>query len=337
MRSDQPKTEQFNDIGFVIPVYNEEASLNELHARILDSCERLKIEHLRICFVDDGSTDRSWKTIEGLCATHPDTTCALRFRRNFGKAEALQAGFSHLSNEVIFTMDADLQDDPEEIPNFLEKLSEGYDLVSGWKKVRHDPIDKTLPSKIFNGLARAASGVQLHDFNCGFKAYRAEVTKHIELFGELHRFIPILAHAEGFKTGELAVRHHPREHGVSKYGSKRFVKGLLDLITVVIMARYMKRPAHIFGGIGLASGMIGFCILAWLSFSKLAFGAEIGSRPLFFLGILLMLLGAQLGSIGLIAEMITRLKSTPGNRHISAYVGLAREDQIHQTQNTDVR
>ncbi|MGB1127184.1 MAG: glycosyltransferase family 2 protein [Opitutales bacterium] len=304
-------------IGIAIPVFNEEGSLEELHDTLTKVCGGLELKDWQICFVDDGSTDRSWGIIRALCAAHPDTTRALRLRRNFGKAEALQAGFSSLKTDIVLTMDADLQDDPREIPAFLNKLDEGYDMVSGWKQIRHDPIEKTLPSKVFNALARAASGVKLNDFNCGFKAYRGSVTQNIELFGELHRFIPILAHAEGFRVGELPVQHHARRHGVSKYGGKRFLKGFLDLITVVVISRYMKRPAHIFGGSGFAAGASGFLILAWLSFGKLVLGTEIGGRPLFFLGILLLLLGAQLISIGLIAEMITRLRPNASHSHVA--------------------
>ncbi|ADE55318.1 glycosyltransferase family 2 protein [Coraliomargarita akajimensis] len=303
-------------LGFVIPFYNEEATLQPLHQQITLVMEEIGQQAYTICFVDDGSRDESWKRVQDLHQLDPSHTTALRFRRNFGKADALQAGFDALDADIIFTLDADLQDDPKEIPSFLAKLEEGYDMVSGWKQVRNDPIDKTLPSKVFNALARAASGVQLNDFNCGFKAYRKEVTNNIQLFGELHRFIPILANAEGFTVGEVAVEHHPREHGVSKYGSKRFLKGLLDLITVVVLTRYLRRPAHIFGGFGILSGSTGFAILAWLSFAKIALGETIGGRPLFFLGILLLLLGVQLLSIGLIAELIIRTTPTNTNRHI---------------------
>ncbi len=303
-------------LSLVIPLYNEEATVETLFEQIKSVVESNQLGSYEVIFVDDGSTDSSWDKLESLQTKQAEHIQLIRFRRNFGKAEALQAGFDHAQGEVIITMDADLQDDPCEIPAFLAKLNTGDDMVSGWKKFRHDPIDKTLPSKVFNTLARAASGVQLNDFNCGFKAYRREVTKNIQLFGELHRFIPILAHAEGFTVGEIAVNHHPREHGVSKYGSKRFLKGLLDLITVVIMARYMRRPAHFFGGLGLASGTSGFGILAWLSFAKIVLGESISGRPLFFLGILLMLLGAQLLSIGLIAEMITRQTKPNSGGHV---------------------
>lgn len=307
---------------FIIPVYNEHATIAVLFHKIEKVMSQNKWQSFRVIYIDDGSRDDSWSKVLELNAQYPERVQGIRLRRNFGKAEALQAGFSECTGDIVFTMDADLQDDPEEIPAFIDKIHEGFDMVSGWKKIRHDPIDKTLPSKVFNALARMVSGVKLHDFNCGFKAYRKEVTEHIELFGELHRFIPILADAEGFSVGEIPVRHHPREHGISKYGSKRFIKGLLDLITVVVIARYLKRPAHVFGGAGLACGLTGFAILGWLSFSKLAFQAEIGGRPLFFLGILLLLLGTQLGSMGLIAEMMTRLRVPATEKHIAERAGL---------------
>ena len=302
-----PKTsKQYTNtsISFVIPAYNEEATVAELYQRIASAMETIDNTQYKVYYIDDGSTDGSWAAIEALCEAEPKHCSGLRFRRNFGKADALQAGFDHVDGNIVFTMDADLQDDPAEIPAFLKKLDEGYDLVSGWKQVRHDPITKTLPSKIFNALARAASGVHLHDFNCGFKAYRREVTQDIKLFGELHRFVPILAHAEGYRIGEIPVRHHPREHGVSKYGGKRFLKGLLDLMTVVVTSRYLRRPAHLFGGFGLCSGSLGFLILAGLSIQKIFWQINIGGRPLFFLGILLLLLGMQLISTGLLAELI---------------------------------
>lgn len=312
-----PKIDQYS-ISFVIPVYNEEATLAELHQRISNTMEKLANSDYTICYVDDGSTDQSWDNIAALCTADPIHTQGLRFRRNFGKAEALQVGFNHATGDIVFTLDADLQDDPSEIPAFLNKLNEGYDLVSGWKKTRHDPISKTFPSKVFNALARFTSGVKLHDFNCGFKAYRKEVTQNIQLFGELHRFVPILAHAEGYRIAEIPVEHHPREHGVSKYGGKRFIKGLLDLLTVTFTTRYLQRPGHLLGGGGLAAGSIGFCLLSWLSFSKLILGNPIGTRPLFFLGILLVLLGVQLISLGLIAEIINRNSPKTGTvNHIS--------------------
>ncbi|MCH2156779.1 MAG: glycosyltransferase family 2 protein [Opitutales bacterium] len=307
-------------LSFIIPVYNEEATVIELYERIEAVVSELDGWEHGYYFVDDGSGDDSWKAICDLKIENPTRVHGLRLRRNFGKAEALQLGFDEADADVVITMDSDLQDDPQEIPNFLSKLDQGYDLVSGWKQVRHDPIDKTLPSRVFNALARVGSGVQLHDFNCGFKAYRGIVVKRVKLFGELHRFIPILADAEGFRIGELPVNHLPRLHGVSKYGSKRFVKGLLDLITVIVLTRYLRRPAHIFGGAGLLFGSIGFLILFYLSFMKIFFGEGIGGRPLFFLGILLLLLGAQLVSLGLVAEIINRQSKQDPSNHISETV-----------------
>lgn len=292
------------DISFVIPLCNEEATLRPLFEQIASVIEKGGTHHFEVIFVDDGSTDGSWKQLEDLKKDHPATIKAIRFRRNHGKAAALAAGFSEAKGEVIITMDADLQDEPSEIPNFLEKLDEGYDCVSGWKQLRKDPLGKTLPSRVFNAATRFATGVQIHDFNCGFKAYRAEAIQSMELYGELHRYIPVLLAADGFTTTEIPVQHHRRTHGVSKYGWKRLLKGGLDLMTVVVLTRYLKRPGHFFGGFGLLSGTSGFLILAGLSIQKLVFGAAIGTRPLFFLGILLLLLGVQLISTGLIGELI---------------------------------
>jgi glycosyltransferase involved in cell wall biosynthesis len=267
-----------------------------------------------VIFIDDGSTDDSWATLEKLKAAHPEQIVALRFRRNHGKAAALSAGFDQAKGDIIFTMDADLQDEPSEIPHFLAKLNEGYDCISGWKKLRQDPLGRTLPSRFFNAATRIISGVKIHDFNCGFKAYRAEAIHSIELYGELHRYIPVLLAAEGFTTAEVPVEHHRRTHGVSKYGWKRLFKGGLDLITVVVLTRYLKRPGHFFGGFGLLSGMIGFLILAYLSVDKLVFGAGIGHRPLLQLGILLIILGVQLVSTGLIGELINFNNKSKSNQ-----------------------
>jgi len=291
-------------LSVVIPLCNEEATLRPLYEKIADSLRTIPIKHYEVLFIDDGSRDGSWQAIEALQASHPDHIRALRFRRNYGKAAALAAGFSEARGETIVTMDADLQDDPEEIPAFLQKLGEGYDCVSGWKQIRKDPLGKTLPSRVFNWATRIASGVKIHDFNCGFKAYRAEALMDLNLYGELHRYIPVLLHADGYAISEIPVKHHRRTHGVSKYGWKRLLKGGLDLITVIAITRYLKRPGHLFGGFGLLSGMSGFCILAWLSLEKLVFAASIGNRPLLLLGVLLMILGVQLISTGLIGELI---------------------------------
>ena len=292
------------DISFIIPLFNEEATLKVLFEKVVAVMERCGSPNFEMIFIDDGSTDASWEQLEELKKDHPETIRALRLRRNHGKAAALAAGFNTATGKIVITMDADLQDEPCEIPNFLEKLSEGYDCVSGWKKLRKDPLGKTLPSRVFNTATRLATGVQIHDFNCGFKAYRAEAIQSIELYGELHRYIPVLLAADGFTTAEIPVQHHRRTHGVSKYGWKRLLKGGLDLVTVVVLTRYLKRPGHFFGGFGLLSGLTGFGILAWLSVEKLVFGSGIGQRPLLQLGILLLILGVQLISTGLIGELI---------------------------------
>jgi len=291
-------------LSIVVPLCNEADTLTPLYEQIAATVAADKLGAFEVIFVDDGSTDESWPTLESLKAEHPGTVKALRFRRNLGKAAALSAGFEIARGQTIFTMDADLQDEPAEIPNFLKKLDEGYDCVSGWKQLRKDPLGKTLPSRVFNAATRAASGVKIHDFNCGFKAYRAEAIHSIEIYGELHRYIPVLLAAEGFTTAEIPVEHHRRTHGVSKYGWKRLLKGGLDLITVVVLTRYLKRPGHFFGGFGLLSGLLGFAILAWLSIEKLVFGSGIGQRPLLQLGILLVILGVQLISTGLIGELV---------------------------------
>jgi len=302
-------------ISIVIPLCNEAATLKPLFEQLADTMEAHALGSFEVIFIDDGSTDESWPTLETLKAAHPEQVVALRFRRNHGKAAALSAGFAQAKGDIIVTMDADLQDEPAEIPNFLAKLDEGYDCVSGWKKLRQDPLGKTLPSRFFNAATRAASGVQIHDFNCGFKAYRAEAVHSIELYGELHRYIPVLLAAEGFTTAEIPVEHHRRTHGVSKYGWKRLFKGALDLITVVVLTRYLKRPGHFFGGLGLLSGMLGFLILASLTIEKFVFGHSIGQRPLLLLGVLLIILGVQLVSTGLIGEMINFHSDTRASRN----------------------
>lgn len=291
-------------LSIVIPLCNEAKTLMALYEQIAATVETNSLGEFEVIFVDDGSTDESWATLESLKAKHPETIKALRFRRNHGKAAALAAGFTEAHHEIILTMDADLQDEPEEIPHFLAKLNEGYDCVSGWKQLRKDPISKTLPSRVFNAATRLMTGVDIHDFNCGFKAYRAEAIQSVEIYGELHRYIPVLLAAEGFTTAEIPVQHHRRTHGVSKYGWKRLFKGGLDLITVVVLTRYLKRPGHFFGGLGLLSGVLGFSILAWLTVDKVFFGSGIGQRPLFQFGILLVILGVQLISTGLLGELI---------------------------------
>ncbi len=304
-------------LSLIIPLCNEEATIETLFDSIATVIQKNDLGSFEVIFIDDGSTDNSWDNVTQLKQKHPETVRAVRFRRNHGKAAALSAGFARALGDIIITMDADLQDDPEEIPAFLKKLEEGYDVVSGWKKLRKDPLGKTLPSRVFNWATRAASGVALHDFNCGFKAYRAESVTQLELYGELHRYIPVLLAADGFTISEIPVEHHRRTFGVSKYGWNRLIKGGLDLITVIVITRYLKRPGHFFGGFGLVSGGIGFVILSFLSIQKIIFGIGINNRPLFFLGILLVLMGVQLVSTGLIGELINFSKQTSTTSRVS--------------------
>lgn len=291
-------------LSFVIPLFNEAGTLRPLFEQIKATLENEELGNFEVIFIDDGSSDNSWQIIEDLKASHATNIRALRFRRNQGKAAALSAGFAKVRGDIVITMDADLQDEPAEIPKFLAKLDEGYDCVSGWKQLRQDPLGKTLPSRVFNWATAAASGVKIHDFNCGFKAYRADAIQSIDLYGELHRYIPVLLAAEGFRITEIPVQHHRRTYGVSKYGWSRLFKGSLDLMTVIVLTRYLKRPGHFFGGFGIIAGLSGTTILSYLSVQKLFFGVHIGTRPLFFLGILLLLLGVQLISIGLIGELL---------------------------------
>ena len=289
-------------ISVVIPVHNEERSvallLDELGSA-LDPLER----PWEAVFVDDGSTDGTFAALTRLHASATNVRI-VRLRRNFGKAAALQAGFEEAQGDVVVTIDGDLQDDPAEIPRLLAKLDEGFDLVSGWKTKRRDPLRRRIPSRIFNSVTGRMSGVRLHDLNCGLKAYRAEVVHGLRLYGELHRFIPVLAHYRGFRVAELPVNHRPREHGRSRYGVERYVRGFLDLLTVTFMGRYRHRPLHLFGGLGLLLGFIGMAVLAYLTVIKIG-GAAIGHRPLLTLGVLLVVVGVQLLSLGLLSELIT--------------------------------
>ena len=291
------------EISVVIPVLNEAETVQPLAARVasvLDETGR----NFEIIFVDDGSTDGTHDEIRQVHEAD-ERVKLIRFRRNFGKAAALCAGFDAAHGSLLITMDGDLQDDPEEIPRFLEKLeSEDLDLVSGWKHRRRDPASKRLPSRLFNWVTRKLASVDLHDFNCGFKPYRREVVEEISLYGELHRYIPVLASRKGFAVGEIAVKHHPREHGVSKYGWDRFYKGLLDLITVLFITRYTRRPLHLFGVIGLGALVAGLGINSYLAVQWFQ-GQYLSNRPLLLLGIMLMLLGIQVLTTGLIGEMIT--------------------------------
>jgi glycosyltransferase involved in cell wall biosynthesis len=292
-------------IGIVVPVKDEQDTLEELYHACESAVSKLELG-FELVFVDDGSTDKSWEVVCKLQSAYPEHVKAIRLRRNFGKALALSAGFKAVSGDVVFTMDADLQDDPKEIGKFLEKIREGYDCVSGWKVNRQDPSEKTIPSRMFNRVTAALSGIQLHDFNCGFKAYRSEVVENVHVYGELHRYIPILAHDLGYRIGEVEVEHHPRLHGVSKYGWERYTRGLVDLITVMATTRYSRKPGHLYGGIGLLSGGIGVAILGYLAVLWVMGLGPIGTRPLFFVGILLVVLAFQLMSLGVLAEMMIR-------------------------------
>ena len=289
-------------ISVVVPIYNEERSVALLYEELQAALDPLGGEWEAV-YVDDGSTDDSFGALTRL---HARTTNVgvVRLRRNFGKAAALAAGFAQAQGEVVVTIDGDLQDDPAEIPRLLAKLDEGFDLVTGWKTHRRDPITRRVPSKIFNWVAGRMSGLRLHDMNCGLKAYRDEVVRGLVLYGELHRFIPVLAFERGYRVAELPVNHRPREHGRSRYGVERYVRGFLDLLTVSFMGRYRHRPLHLFGGLGLILGLVGFVVLAYLTVVKLS-GHAIGQRPLLTLGVLLVVVGLQFFSLGLISEMIT--------------------------------
>ncbi len=295
------------DLSIVVPVYNEEESLPELEAWIDKVCKRESISY-EVFLIDDGSDDASWKVIESLSRKNSSVR-GLQFRRNQGKSAALNAGFERAKGEVVITMDADLQDSPDEIPGLISKvLDEGFDLVSGWKQTRHDPLSKTIPSKFFNAVTRRISKIELNDFNCGLKAYRNEVVKSVDVYGEMHRYIPLLAKWAGFsKIGEKIVEHRARKYGVTKFGLERFLNGFLDLLTITFVGKFGKRPMHFFGLYGTLASVIGFIFLAYLSIAKL-FGGEYGiaDRPLFFAGILLLIVGTQLFVTGFLAELIIR-------------------------------
>lgn len=291
------------DVSVLVPVKDEEESVRELATRVTAVLDRLG-RSFELIFIDDGSGDGTVQRIREAHAA--DSRVKLvRLRRNFGKAAALSAGFDQCRGRIIITMDGDLQDDPDEIPRFLETLEEkDLDLVSGWKHQRRDPASKRLPSLLFNWATRRVAGVALHDFNCGFKAYRREVLEQISVYGELHRYIPVLASRRGFTIGEIPVNHHPRRHGVSKYGWDRLYKGLLDLLTVLFITRYTRRPLHLFGAAGLVFLTLGVGINLYLAILWMG-GEYLSNRPLLLLGVLLMLLGIQTLTTGLLGEMIT--------------------------------
>ena len=307
------------DISIVIPVYNEEESLTPL----MEWVARVMKEHgfsYEVIFVDDGSTDSSWEVITRLKGEYAAIR-GIRFRRNYGKSPALYCGFDAAQGEVVITMDADLQDSPDEIPELYRMVTEeGYDLVSGWKQKRYDPLGKTLPSKFFNFTARLTSGIRLHDFNCGLKAYRKKVVKSIEVYGEMHRFIPILAKQAGFKRiGEKVVQHRARQYGVSKFGWERMIKGYIDLLTVLFMTRFGRRPMYIFGGVGTLMFLVGAVITIYLIAEKLSLQAQglplrpVTDQPLFYIALLAVGLGVQTFLAGFLGEMVNR--SAPERNH----------------------
>ena len=289
-------------ISVVVPVHDEERSVVRLYGELEQSLEQGD-EQWEAIFVDDGSQDGSFAALTGLHERETNVK-VVRMRRNFGKAAALAAGFAHAEGETVVTIDGDLQDDPAEIPRLLAKLDEGFDLVSGWKARRRDPWRRRVLSRIFNAVTGRVSGLRLHDMNCGLKAYRAEVVRGVRLYGELHRFIPVLAHYRGYRVAELPVNHRPRPHGRSHYGLERYMRGFFDLLTVTFIGRYRHRPLHLFGGLGLVLGAIGTGILVYLAVLK-ATGHAIGQRPLLTLGVLLAVVGLQFFSLGLLSEMIT--------------------------------
>jgi glycosyltransferase involved in cell wall biosynthesis len=299
-------------ISVVAPAFDEERSVALLFEELQAALDPLGTPW-EVVFVDDGSTDGTFAALTRLHDANENVR-VVRLRRNFGKSAALAAGFEQARGEVVVTIDADLQDDPAEIPRLLAKLDEGFDLVSGWKSRRRDPWTRRVLSRVFNRLASAVSGLTLHDVNCGLKAYRAEVVHDLRIYGELHRFLPVLAHERGYRVAELPVNHRPRNHGRSRYGLERYLRGFLDLLTVSLVGRYRHRPLHLFGGIGLVLGAIGTAVLAYLTALKVA-GEAIGHRPLLILGVLLVVVGLQLFSLGLLGEMIRSLHEERAGQH----------------------
>ncbi|HMQ69562.1 MAG TPA: glycosyltransferase family 2 protein [Ignavibacteria bacterium] len=291
-------------ISVVIPLLNEEDSLSELSQGLIRVFDNLNCNY-EVIFIDDGSTDNSFGKIKEIHRKNSKFHC-IKLRRNYGKSAALAKGFRAAKGNIVITMDADLQDDPEEIPELVSVLNTGYDLVSGWKKIRYDPFIKKHTSKLFNYFTSKLSGIKLHDFNCGLKAYKKDVVKSLKIYGEMHRYIPALAHLSGFKVTEKPVKHHARKYGVTKFGASRFVNGFLDLLTVVFTNKYMKRPLHFFGTLGIISSFLGFGITLYLVILKVFQGLALSDRPLFLVGIFLIIVGIQFLSLGLIAEMITK-------------------------------
>jgi len=307
-------TKENKSLSLIVPVFNEEQSLKILFEEINKSLKSLEnCSDYEIIFIDDGSSDNSWSIAKDLAKNNHGIVRAIKLKKNFGKATALNVGFKNSKKDIIITLDADLQDDPKEIYKFINKINDGYDVVSGWKKNRKDPISKKLPSKLFNLVTRLISGIKLNDFNCGFKAYKKKIFENLDLYGDLHRYIPIFAFNLGYSISEVEVDHRERRFGSSKYGISRFTRGFIDLITVVATTKYFRRPAHLFGGIGIFLGLLGFIILSYLVFNMIiTYGSVSGLnllRPIFFFGIFFVLLSVQFFSLGIIAELLVRSNS----------------------------
>jgi glycosyltransferase involved in cell wall biosynthesis len=311
-----PQTERKQrKVSIVIPAYNEEDSLRPLAIELKKVFNELEDYEFEVIIIDDGSNDNSLKVLNEI-RREDDRFKIISFQKNYGKSAALSVGFKYATGDLIITMDADLQDDPHEIPNLIKKIDEGYDLVSGWKKIRFDPFIKKYSSRIFNWVTSILTGIKIHDFNCGLKIYRREVAQSIKVYGEMHRYLPVLAHWNGFRVGEIVVRHHPRRYGKTKFGASRFLKGFLDLITILFTTRYLRRPLHFFGTIGFLLFLIGFGIDLYLAIEWAFYGQYLTNRPMLWLGILLILLGVQTIAIGLIGEMIAHHAQRVEDYHI---------------------
>ncbi len=317
-------------LSIVVPFFNEEETIDKLYKQIVAAVAPTGCP-FEVIYVNDGSTDLGAMKAQKLVESNTAVSL-INFRTNFGKAAALSAGFRRARGDVVITMDADLQDDPAEIPRFLEQIRSGVDVVSGWKQKRHDPLGKTLPSKLFNAVVGRIFGLRLHDYNCGFKAYRRSALVHLNLYGELHRFTPALLHSLGFQVSEIPVTHHPRSHGQSKYGWSRLIKGMIDLFTVLLSTRFRMRPAHLFAYIGLPIAGSGFAALTYLSVLWLIGAGPIGSRPLLFLGIMAVLFGTQMVATGLIAEVIRASRPQEEEKYLVESEYGPTEERIGQSQ-----
>ncbi|PSR05463.1 MAG: glycosyltransferase [Bacteroidetes bacterium SW_11_45_7] len=317
------------DLSIVIPLYNEADSLSYLEDWIRNVMEEHGFTY-EVIFIDDGSKDDSWQVINEL-AEKNNNIKAIRFRRNYGKSAALNKAFHLVEGDVVITMDADLQDNPEEIPPLYRMMNEEqYDIVSGWKRNRKDPLSKTIPSRFFNAVTSMVSGISLHDFNCGLKTYKKDVVKSIEVYGEMHRYIPVLVYKAGFeRIGEKQVEHRPRQYGKTKFGLERFINGFLDLLSIMFVTKFGKRPMHLFGTLGVLSFVIGFLILLYLSYTRFVYYQwDMDDRPLFYLGLVTLGVGVQLFLTGFLAEMISLNSPNRDQYLISAEIG-TQADQDH--------